>query len=192
MLRRAFLPVLALLLLLAGCVLPGGPGAAPETTGADAAPLAAEAIAVTPLESAPAADPATTAPAAAAPAAAAPAAPADAAKAAPAPAEAAKPNAAKAGGEAPAPGAAEEDPVPPKPPEQLACEKNGGTWATTGTSGAQACVRRTRDGGKQCSNGRQCEGDCLARSRSCSPIAPLFGCNEILQDNGARVNQCLE
>ena len=26
---------------------------------------------------------------------------------------------------------------------------------------------------------------CLARSQTCAPFKPLFGCNEILQDNGA-------
>ena len=192
--RLSLAPVFLVLALVAGCVgLPGGTGEGASTEGAGA--LAAEAIAVTPLDG-PAAAPAVpgpaaapagteaTAPAKAGPAAAPPAAPEAQADEAVEP-EAAEPEAAEAPAEA-AP------PPPPKSPEQLACERRGGTWSSAGGSGIKACVRRTRDGGKQCVNGTQCEGDCLARSQSCSPIAPLFGCNDILQDNGARVTQCIE
>ncbi|QYZ68534.1 hypothetical protein [Neotabrizicola shimadae] len=170
-------PALVVLALLAGCVaLPGGKGDAVEANA-----LAAEAIAVTPLDGAAAAPVAAPVAAAAAePEAATPATAAETdGKAEP-----------EAGAEAPAEEA--EAPPPPKPPEQLACERKGGSWASAGGSGAKACVKRTRDAGKQCTTGRQCEGDCLARSQTCSPITPLFGCNEILQDNGARVNQCIE
>lgn len=169
-------------MLVAGCVvLPGGTGEDAAAGGAGA--LATEAIAVTPLDG----------PAAAAPATAKTSEPA-----------ATPPAAEPEGGEAAGPGAGEgaagtaeppaeaAPPPPPKSPEQMACERKGGTWSSAGGSGIKACVRRTRDGGKQCLNGTQCEGDCLARSQSCSPIAPLFGCNEILQDNGARVTQCIE
>lgn len=185
-LRQPFLmlPVLVTLALLAGCVaLPGA-----KEDGAETGAMAAEAIAVTPLDG----------PAAAPVAAAAPAAkpePTEPEATAPAPATAADGKAEPAeeteteAGEA---AAAEEAAAPPKPPEQIACERKGGSWASAGGSGAKACVKRTRDAGKQCTNGRQCEGDCLARSQTCSPITPLFGCNEILQDNGARVNQCIE
>lgn len=181
-LRRLFLrfcPVLLCLSVLAGCIaLPGGT-ADPEAATPGAA-LATEAIAVTPLEAAPA------------PAAPAPAAAAEGDGTMPKAATPEPPAAAEAEAEAEGAAAEAAPPPPPKPPEQIACEKKGGTWASAGSSGARACVRRMRDGGKQCLNGRQCEGDCLARSRTCSPIAPLFGCNEILQDNGARVTQCLE
>ena len=158
---------LVVLALLAGCVaLPGG-----KDDEVEANALAAEAIAVTPL---------------------------DGAAAAPVAAAAAEPEAATPAAAAETDGKAEPEaeeaapPPPPKPPEQLACERKGGSWASAGGSGARACVKRTRDAGKQCTTGRQCEGDCLARSQTCSPITPLFGCNEILQDNGARVNQCIE
>lgn len=157
--------------------------------------MATEAIAVTPLDGPPAAAAALAATGAAPDGAAAtvPAAPPAEPVPAAAPdagaeekAEATAPETAE-----PAP-AGEAPPPPPKSPEQLACERKGGAWSSAGGSGVKACVRRTRDGGKQCSNGTQCEGDCLARSQSCSPIMPLFGCNEILQDNGARVTQCIE
>jgi len=84
---------------------------------------------------------------------------------------------------------------PPKPPlsaEGQACEKRGGLWSATGKSGVMACVKRTRDFGKSCSRDRDCEGACLARSRSCAPITPLFGCHDVLQDDGRKVTLCLD
>ena len=96
---------------------------------------------------------------------------------------------------APVPETAEvvvEPPPPPKSEQQLACEKRDGIWSGTGKGQLRACVFQTRDGGKRCTRESQCEGLCLARSGTCSPIKPLFGCNEIFQDNGARVTQCIE
>lgn len=73
---------------------------------------------------------------------------------------------------------------------QLACERKKGQWAkVTGT--VHTCIFTTKDAGKSCSRESQCEGACLARSGTCSPIKPLLGCNEILQDNGARVTLCI-
>jgi hypothetical protein len=86
----------------------------------------------------------------------------------------------------------EETPVTPKSEMQLACEKKKGKWSRIGKGNFRACVFQTRDGGKRCEKESQCEGLCLARSGTCSPIKPLYGCNEILQDNGARVTLCLD
>lgn len=80
----------------------------------------------------------------------------------------------------------------PKSERQQACEKRGGTWARTGAGALRTCVFPTKDGGKQCSRESQCDGVCLARSGTCAPVKPLLGCNEILQDNGARVTLCIE
>ncbi len=87
--------------------------------------------------------------------------------------------------------------APPEPPpvaktaEQLACEKKGGKWSSVGKTG-KTCVKQTRDAGKQCTKAGDCDGYCLARSRSCAPVTPLFGCNEVLQDNGRQVTVCLD
>ena len=83
-------------------------------------------------------------------------------------------------------------PVAEKTPAQLACEKRGNSWMKAGQTGAFACVTRLMDGGKRCTSGSQCQGDCLARSNTCAPITPLFGCNDILQDNGGQVTLCLD
>lgn len=75
---------------------------------------------------------------------------------------------------------------------QKACEKKGNHWVKAGKSGASACMQRMKDAGKRCVNGTQCQGECLARSMTCSPYQPLFGCNEILQDNGVRMTLCID
>lgn len=95
------------------------------------------------------------------------------------------------GGPAPKPDLAE-TPVTPKSELQLACEKKKGHWSKVGKGSARACVFQTRDGGKRCTKESQCEGVCLARSGTCAPVKPMYGCNDILQDNGARVSLCLD
>ena len=132
-------------------------------------------------------------------AAAGPAAPAKAASGGPrmtpqdvAQAAPAAPAAVAAAVEAAAAAAAPPPPAPLKSPEERACEKTGGRFAPSGTSGALSCVRQTRDGGKRCSRARDCEGLCLARSMTCSPITPVFGCQDILQQDGLRVTECVD
>ena len=87
------------------------------------------------------------------------------------------------------------EPPPPKPPsspEEAACLKKGDLWIHAGKSIAYTCVRMTRDSGKQCRKGSDCQGSCLARSMTCAPYDPLFGCNEVLQDDGSRVTLCID
>lgn len=77
-------------------------------------------------------------------------------------------------------------------PQELACLKNHGNWRNAGKSGGEACFTQTRDAGKSCQRESDCEGLCLARSGSCAPFTPMFGCNEILQDNGVMVTLCID
>lgn len=93
---------------------------------------------------------------------------------------------------APQPDLAAEVALPAKSAMQLACEKKKGRWTRAGKGDLHSCVYDTRDGGKQCTRESQCEGVCLARSGTCAPVRPLLGCNEILQDNGARVTLCID
>ena len=80
----------------------------------------------------------------------------------------------------------------PKTADQIACEKRGGSYVGAGTSGLMTCQTPTRDGGKQCRAAGDCDGICLARSRTCAPVKPLMGCNEILQNDGSRAELCIE
>lgn len=87
------------------------------------------------------------------------------------------------------------DPVAPEAPKsapQILCEKGGGIWTVAGETGAFLCVSPTRDGGESCRKKTDCEGQCLARSGTCSPYDPLFGCNEVLDKDGRRMTLCLD
>jgi hypothetical protein len=187
---HALIPALILTLGLAACVAPDGEGAA--LPGA----IVGEAIATTAL---PPPDAAAAGPETVAAEAAVEAAPADdpAADDAVATAEAAAEdvaedgveNVAEDGGEDPA---AAEAPAP-RSEAQIACERRGGTWSRViPGSEARACVFRTRDNGRRCEAGTDCQGECLARSGTCAPVTPLFGCHEILDDTGRRMTQCIE
>jgi hypothetical protein len=88
--------------------------------------------------------------------------------------------------------AAPPPPEPLKSPSQIACEKTGGRFAKAGNSTPFVCARETRVGGKSCRRETDCEGLCLARSRSCSPITPVLGCQESLTQDGLRVTECVE
>lgn len=191
--RRALL-ALTLLSVLAACqlALPGRDSAPATATGN---PVTGDPITTTTLD-APTLAPATPEDAAA-PAAASGQGPATPEQAAPAPSDAPSDARTEQPTEEPA---ADEAPPPvpepvatpiPKSEAQIACEDDGGTWARTGDGPAMACVEPTRDGGKRCDSKNDCDGECLARSRTCSPIAPLFGCNAVLMDNGAEVTLCL-
>ncbi len=164
---RAILP--ALLILLLGACLPGFEGeAAPE----------ADTITVTSLD---------------ADGAAAPALDAGAETEAAAEAEAAPPEAPEA---VAAPTAPPEPPAVAPPPilaaETRACAARGGTLQPRGEGGLWVCVRSTRDAGRACTNATQCEGLCLARSGTCAPIEPLFGCHEVFDRAGRRETLCRE
>lgn len=90
--------------------------------------------------------------------------------------------------------AAPPDAVPasqPPSPARIACERRGGVWSTAAGGIASFCQTPLRDAGKACTQAGDCEGQCLARSRSCAPVAPLFGCHEILNDFGQVLTECI-
>ena len=175
--RMPLFLALGLAALLSACQITGDRTAGPDDVTPNA--VAGDAIEVTALDSPPAAPPAEAAGTEAAQVQTAPA---------PAKAEATEP----ATVPAPQPDLAAEVPEPPKSEQQIACERKKGRWSSTGRGNLRVCVFTTRDGGKQCTRESQCDGVCLARSGTCSPVKPLLGCNEILQDNGARATLCIE
>jgi hypothetical protein len=173
--------VLVLALALAGCVPPGGGGPGAKPGGAN--PVTGDAIEVTSLDDLPAAGPD------AEPAVASPSARPgpDDPRPRPRPARAAPP----AADEVAVPVAAPAVPEAAKTPGQIACEKKKGIWSKAGKGGF-SCISKTRDAGKECKKAKDCEGLCLARSGSCAPFKPLFGCNEILDDMGRRMTLCID
>ena len=75
---------------------------------------------------------------------------------------------------------------------QAQCLASKGQWTPLEGSSGHICLHVTRDPGKSCRRKSDCQGECLAQSRSCSPITPLMGCNAILQADGTEVTLCLQ
>jgi hypothetical protein len=174
--RPGLLFAVTLVGLLAGCQATGPGGPAPDVTPNAVAgdPIEVTALAPLPGEAAAGADPTEAPPAETAPAAAA---------------TTTDETADEGTEEAPE---AEPETAAPKSEAQLACERRRGMWSRAPNGNLMTCIFTTRDAGKRCIRESDCEGQCLARSGTCAPIRPLLGCNEILQDNGARVTQCIE
>ena len=87
------------------------------------------------------------------------------------------------------------DPKPKADPNASArasCLAKGGTFQKSAGSDARVCVTRTRDANKSCNSSRQCEGMCLARSGTCSPITPLSGCHDIVTNGGNMATVCID
>lgn len=171
--------IASLILTLAGCL---GGGADKPATGAN--PITGDAVSTTTLAPPPGAGPAAVTPAAVTPAAQTSAKPpADPATNPP------------ATGTPPAADPAAQGSLtveaPPASPEARACLKKGGQWSKVG-KGGYTCLKPTRDAGKSCSRATQCEGLCLARSGTCAPLTPLFGCNEVFQNDGTRATLCID
>jgi hypothetical protein len=89
--------------------------------------------------------------------------------------------------------AAPELPPALKSAAQKKCERGGGSYvAVGGNKDFRTCVKRTRDANKSCDEDSDCQGKCLARSRTCAPIDPLLGCNDILNDYGLVLRECVQ
>ena len=76
--------------------------------------------------------------------------------------------------------------------ERAACTERGGRFAPGGGTGRFVCFETTRDAGKRCSAETDCESVCLARSRSCAPLTPFFGCHEVLTASGRPATICID
>ena len=72
------------------------------------------------------------------------------------------------------------------------CEDKGGRFERGGLAGGLVCFIVPPDAGDGCTKESDCTTFCLARSRTCAPVSPLFGCNEILDDLGRSVNICVD
>ncbi|HPD91457.1 MAG: hypothetical protein H6900_09270 [Rhodobacter sp.] len=91
--------------------------------------------------------------------------------------------------------APQDDLPPPDPPmlaqQRAACERDGGRM-TPRAQGVFACVRPTRDAYHHCESNADCEGVCLARSGTCAPLQPLYGCQDVLTLPGRRETLCID
>ncbi|MFD0978320.1 hypothetical protein [Tropicimonas aquimaris] len=76
--------------------------------------------------------------------------------------------------------------------QKASCEARGGQFGKAPGGATSVCFITTRDANETCSQNSDCEGMCLARSRTCTPVVPMFGCNEVLLDGGIRAEICLD
>ena len=76
--------------------------------------------------------------------------------------------------------------------QRAACEKSDGRWGPTGNQTVFVCFRNLSDANQSCSTENDCQGFCLARSRTCSPIEPFFGCHQVLSRGGLPQTVCIE
>ena len=95
----------------------------------------------------------------------------------------------------PAPPALPDVTPPPEPPalalQRTACQDSGGQLMTR-ARGIYACVHPTRDAGRSCTAASDCQGLCLARSGTCAPFRPVFGCQEVFTARNHRETLCID
>ncbi|MDV7142775.1 hypothetical protein R3X27_08770 [Tropicimonas sp. TH_r6] len=92
-------------------------------------------------------------------------------------------------------GACQQDPKtdPPAEPSNMAgCEARGGTWGVAGLLQEPICTLPTPDAGKACSVESDCTGMCMADTKTCSTVTPLFGCHVFLDDDGTTYEMCID
>lgn len=78
------------------------------------------------------------------------------------------------------------------PQTEAACRAAGGTWGPRGLFPEPLCSLPNLDAGKACQTAADCVGVCLAESRTCSPVRPIFGCFALLDDQGREVTMCAD
>jgi len=76
--------------------------------------------------------------------------------------------------------------------EREACEADDGRWGTAANGALFVCYRNQPDANQSCRVESDCAGFCLARSRTCSPIDPFYGCHQVLSKDGFPQTLCVE
>lgn len=74
------------------------------------------------------------------------------------------------------------------PEEVLDCP--GGT-VVQGFAGP-TCAKPTPDAGLACTKASDCSGTCMAETMTCSDITPLFGCHQVVMEDGQQVGLCVD
>lgn len=92
-----------------------------------------------------------------------------------------------------------EDPPPGGPEgkplsdaERAECLARGGTAGRGGLLPDEVCFLPQPDAGKSCSAAGDCAGQCLADTRTCSTVTPMFGCYDFLDETGKTVGICVD
>ena len=54
------------------------------------------------------------------------------------------------------------------------------------------CAKPTPDAGKACTKASDCSGTCLGETMTCSTMTPMFGCYEVVMEDGQKVGLCVD
>ena len=76
--------------------------------------------------------------------------------------------------------------------QRAICERRGGSWGSGTGRATNICFLTPKDANQPCAQSSDCEGQCLARSRTCAPVMPLLGCHEVLMAGGFPATVCLD
>jgi len=78
------------------------------------------------------------------------------------------------------------------PQSETACSAVGGTWGPRGLYPAPLCTLPNPDAGQSCQSASDCIGVCLAETRTCASVRPIFGCYAFLDEEGREVTMCAD
>ncbi|VDC27300.1 hypothetical protein [Pseudogemmobacter humi] len=78
------------------------------------------------------------------------------------------------------------------PAERAECLAAGGSVGRGGLLPDEICFRPLKDAGKVCTKATDCEGVCLASTRTCSKVEPMSGCYELLDGQGRQLAICVD
>lgn len=78
------------------------------------------------------------------------------------------------------------------PAERAECLAKGGTVGRGGLIPDEICILPQPDAGKACTMAGDCAGFCLADTMACSPVTPVFGCFEFLDEAGRKAAICID
>ena len=71
------------------------------------------------------------------------------------------------------------------------CLETGGTWGIGGILGLQQCFPNYSDAGKSCNRESDCQGMCMADTRTCAKTSS-YGCMSYLNDDGNLEEICID
>ena len=76
--------------------------------------------------------------------------------------------------------------------ERADCLMRGGSTGYGGLFPDELCFTPMKDAGQSCTKAGDCEGQCLAETKTCSKVSPIFGCYDYLDETGQVVGICVD
>ena len=75
---------------------------------------------------------------------------------------------------------------------EAACIAEGGAYRLAGAFVQYLCIKPTADAGQSCQKESDCNSLCLAETKTCAPVTPMFGCHSILMEDGEEAEICID